>query len=134
MFFRSRLTVRLALAGALVAAAAAGYSVTNRTVSAADDRPWVGLGGDASNSRYYDGKQITKTNVDKLGVAWTYPYGETGFPAIVAHGVIYAHGRGGALVALDAKNGKEMWVRENMAPSRAAASTTGRALMARTGG
>ncbi len=33
---------------------------------------------------------------------------------IVVRGVIYGRGRNGSLVAVDAKTGKELWVRENM--------------------
>jgi quinoprotein glucose dehydrogenase len=32
----------------------------------------------------------------------------------VVRGVIYGRGRNGSLVAVDAKTGKELWVRENM--------------------
>ena len=47
-------------------------------------------------------------------VAWTYPFGDTGSSPIVVRGVIYGRGRNGSLVAVDAKTGKELWVRENM--------------------
>ena len=43
-----------------------------------------------------------------------YPYGETGFNPIVVGGVIYGRGRNGSLIALDAKTGKEIWIREGM--------------------
>ena len=33
---------------------------------------------------------------------------------IVARGVIYGRGRNGSIVAVDAKTGRELWVRENM--------------------
>jgi quinoprotein glucose dehydrogenase len=59
-------------------------------------------------------KQITKSNVGKLEVAWSYPYGETGFNPIVAHGVIYTRARNSSLVALDATSGKEIWIHENL--------------------
>ena len=47
-------------------------------------------------------------------IAWAYPYGETGSNPIVARGVIYGRGRNGSLIALDAKTGKEIWIREGM--------------------
>jgi len=106
--------MRLTAVAALVFAAAAGITNHIVKVRAAEDQVWTGLGGSADNSRYFAGKQITKANVNKLQVAWNYPHGETGFAAIVAHGVIYGRGRGGSLVALDAKTGKEIWVREAM--------------------
>ena len=111
---RSNKSMRLYVVLAIVFAVAAGVATRIVPVRAADDKVWVGLGGSSDNARYFDGKQITKTNVNKLEVAWNYPYGETGFAAIVAHGVIYGRGRGGSLIALDAKTGKEIWVREGM--------------------
>ena len=68
----------------------------------------------ADSSRYFDSKNITKQNVQQLQVAWSYPYGETVFHPIVVHGTIYGRGRNGSLVALDARTGKELWVREGM--------------------
>src|SRR4029453_1744443 len=40
--------------------------------------------------------------------------GETGFNPIVARGTIYGRGRNGAIVALDATTGKEIWIHDNM--------------------
>ena len=59
-------------------------------------------------------RRSPKSNVGRLTVAWTYPFGETGFNPIVVRGVIYGRGRNGAIVALDAKTGKEIWIREGM--------------------
>ena len=57
--------------------------------SPADQRPreWRDYGGGPDNSKFSTLKQINKSNVAKLDVAWTYPYGETMFNPIVAHGV-----------------------------------------------
>src|SRR4029078_3399101 len=57
---------------------------------------------------------INKSNVTKLDVAWTYPYGETMFNTIVVHGVVCGKGRNSALVALDAATGKEIWIHEGL--------------------
>jgi quinoprotein glucose dehydrogenase len=75
---------------------------------------WPGYGNGPDNSRYFASKQINKSNVNQLQVVWTYPHGETGFSPIVVRGVIYGRGRNGSLVAVDAKTGRELWVRENM--------------------
>ena len=83
-------------------------------ISAAEDRWWRDYGGDPGNSRYSASKDIDRKNVGTLGVAWTYPYGETGFNPIVVRNVIYGRGRNGALVALDAKTGKEIWIHDGM--------------------
>jgi quinoprotein glucose dehydrogenase len=39
-------------------------------------------------------------------VAWTYPFGDTGFNPIAVRGVIYGRGRNGSLVAVDATTGE----------------------------
>jgi len=48
--------------------------------------------------------------------------------SIAVRGIIYGRERNGSLVAVDAKTGKELWVRENMndMSSRAASSAGGR--------
>ena len=74
----------------------------------------TGYGNGPDNSRYFASSQINKSNVSQLQVAWTYPHGETGGNPIVARGVIYGRGRNGSIVAVDAKTGKELWVREKM--------------------
>ena len=114
MSVRLYLSKRMFVVAALIVVAAAGFTASLMMAQAAAEKVWTGLGGSADNSRYFDGKQITKANVNRLQVAWNYPYGETGFSVIVAHGVIYGRGRGGSLIALDAKTGKEIWVREGM--------------------
>ena len=97
----------LCLLGTLVASAAG-------LRSAAQDTWWPDYAGGPASARYFEGKQITRANVDRLGIAWTYPHGETGFNPIVVRGVIYGRGRNGSLLALDAKTGKEIWIREGM--------------------
>ncbi len=77
------------------------------------DTWWPGFGGGVDNSRYFPSRQIDKTNVTQLQVAWTYPHGDTGNPLVV-RGVIYGRGRNGSVVAVDARTGSELWVRENM--------------------
>ena len=68
----------------------------------------------ADSSRYFDSKQINTTNVEKLELAWSYPSGETVFHPLVARGTVYGRGRNGAIVALDAKTGKELWIHDGM--------------------
>src|SRR5881392_3785421 len=63
---------------------------------------WPGYGNGADNSRYFASRQINKSNVNRLQVGWTYPYGDTSFGPIVVHGVIHGRGRNGSLVAVDA--------------------------------
>ncbi len=75
---------------------------------------WPGYGNGSDNSRYFASRQIDRSNVSRLQVAWTYPYGDTGSSPIVVRGTIYGRGRNGSLVAVDARTGTERWVRENM--------------------
>ena len=94
---------------------AAGVAVvaTSRAQSPTD-KWWTGYGNGPDNSRYFASRQIDKSNVNRLQVAWTYPFGDTGGNPVVARGVIYGRGRNGSVVAVDAKTGRELWVRENM--------------------
>ena len=97
-----------------VALVAGVGAVASSLAQSAPDQWWPGYGGGPDNSRYFTSRQITKTNVANLQVAWTYPFGDTGNP-IVVRGRIYGRGRNGSVVAVDAGTGREIWVRENMA-------------------
>jgi len=83
-------------------------------LSAAEDHWWADYAGGPASSRYSSSTQIDHRNVGRLEVAWSYPYGETGSNLIVVGGVVYGRGRGGAIVALDAKTGKEIWIHDGM--------------------
>jgi quinoprotein glucose dehydrogenase len=108
---RRRVWRRIALAVALAACAAA---VVTTFAQSSNGKWWPGYGNGSDNSRYFPSRQINKSNVNRLQEAWTYPYGETSFGPIAVRGVIYGRGRNGSLVAVDAKTGKEIWIRENM--------------------
>src|SRR5690348_5604187 len=100
------------LQAALVAAAT--FAVVISSAQPSGDKWWPGYGNGPDNSHYFASKQINKANVSQLQVAWTYPYSDNGGYPIVVRGVIYGRGRNGSLVAVDAKSGKEIWIRENM--------------------
>ena len=99
---------------ASVALAAGFAAIAVSHAQSGSDRWWPGYGNGPDNSRYFASRQINKSNVTQLQVAWTYPHGETGSAPIVVRGMVYGRGRNGSLVALDAKTGKELWIRENM--------------------
>ena len=101
------------LFGAILASATVAGAAT-LGLFAAEDRWWLDYAGGPASSRYFASTEINKSNVAKLAVAWTYPFGETNFNPIVARGVVYGRGRNGAIVALDAKTGKEIWIHEAM--------------------
>jgi quinoprotein glucose dehydrogenase len=112
MFHRGSRLRRSAVA---LAALAVGTLVTSTGLTQPSaDIWWTGYGNGPDNSRYFASRQIDKSNVSRLGVAWTYPHGDTGSSPIVVRGVAYGRGRNGSLVAIDAATGKEIWVRENM--------------------
>jgi len=76
---------------------------------------WSQYLGGADSSQYSSLKQINKSNVAKLEVAWTYPTGPGTFifDPIVVDGVMYVLAQNNSIVALDAGTGKELWVHPN---------------------
>ena len=89
-----------------------------RAVSAADDKPhttWSSYLGSPDSNQYSALKQINKSNVKQLEVAWTFAAG-TGtlrFDPLVVDGVMYVLGANRSIVALDAASGKEIWTHRN---------------------
>jgi quinoprotein glucose dehydrogenase len=80
---------------------------------------WQSYAGGAHSSQYSALDQINKKNVATLQVAWTYPLTNNSiFNPVVVDGVMYVP-VGGALAAIDAATGKEIWRKEGMAPSGA---------------
>jgi quinoprotein glucose dehydrogenase len=78
---------------------------------------WTDYGGQPDNARYFTLDQINKSNLDKLGIAWTYPTGDTisyVFNPIVVDNVMFVLARNNSLVALDATTGREIWIHEGL--------------------
>ncbi len=102
----------------VVRKAAAVFAFAAVAASAgAQNKAWADYGGDPSNSHYVDLKQVTKQNVGKLKVAWTYNSGDEAsyvFNPVVVDNVMYVVARNTSLVALDATTGKELWVHTGM--------------------
>ena len=74
---------------------------------------WKEYLGGPDSSHYSPLKQINRNNVGKLEVAWSYETGDTGayfFSPLVVDNVAYVAAKQGALVAVDAATGKELWV------------------------
>src|SRR5688500_2348357 len=81
---------------------------------------WQSYAGGAHSSQYSALDQINGKNVAKLQVAWSFPItGNSIFNPVVVDGVMYAPVGGGALAAIDAATGKEIWRKEGAAPSGA---------------
>ncbi|HUK15492.1 MAG TPA: PQQ-binding-like beta-propeller repeat protein [Bryobacteraceae bacterium] len=74
---------------------------------------WSDYGGSADSMQYSALKQINKSNVSRLELAWSYPVpgtsGRFGFNPIVVDGVMYVLGKENAIVALNASTGEQIW-------------------------
>jgi len=81
---------------------------------AGQERDWRDYAGGPDSSRFVAAKQITKSNVSQLQVAWSYPSGQTDFNPLVVRGVVYGRGPNNSFVALDAATGKQLWIHEGV--------------------
>src|SRR4051812_20406192 len=73
---------------------------------------WVDYLGGPDSSHYSPLKQLTPKNADKLEVAWSYETGDDQaytFSPLVVDDIAYVAAKRGALVAVNATTGKEMW-------------------------
>jgi len=105
-----RLTKRALLCLTIAAASQAAHADQ-------DYKTWKDYGGGPDSSHFVDLKQIDKSNVNQLEVAWVYPTGDNRsyvFNPIVVDNVMYVMARNSSLVALDAATGREIWIHENL--------------------
>ena len=82
-------------------------------LEAQKDAGWKEYLGGPDSSHYSPLKQVNTRNVDKLAVAWSYETGDNvsyTFCPLVVDNIAYVAAKQGALVALDATTGKELWV------------------------
>jgi quinoprotein glucose dehydrogenase len=89
---------------------------------ASSAQEWPHYSNDPGGSRYSPLKEINKTNVSKLKVAWTYHTGDISdgskYPSssafectpLVIDGVLYLTTPFARVIALEAETGKELWV------------------------
>jgi quinoprotein glucose dehydrogenase len=76
-------------------------------------KSWNEFLGGPESAHYSPLKQITPANVNRLEVAWTFETGDDiayTFCPLVVDNIAYVAARQGALVALDASTGKQLWV------------------------
>ncbi len=95
---------QLSALGLLLAGAATLFAQTRTT--------WRDYLGGPDSSHYSALKQIDKSNVNKLAVAWTYDTGDDPaytFCPIVVDNIAYFAAKHGSLVAVNATTGKELW-------------------------
>ena len=88
--------------------------VAGTSVSGQSPREWRDYAGGPDSSKFVAAKQITKSNVRQLQVAWAYPGGQTDFNPLVVRGMVYGRGPNGSFVALDAATGKQIWIHEGV--------------------
>ncbi len=97
----------------VIAAATASELTPANPIDYASFANWTRSQGDSGSRRYSTHKQINKTNVGKLEVAWTFRAGDgkanLQCTPIIVDGVLYAPTPGRAIVAVDAATGVERW-------------------------
>ncbi len=87
-----------------------------RAKAAPPEREWRTYLGDLASRQWSPLRQIDRTNVTRLEVAWTYSSGEPTSPTLqlqfnplVVRGVLYGSSPDLVLFALDASSGRELW-------------------------
>ncbi|PSL03299.1 PQQ-binding-like beta-propeller repeat protein [Cecembia rubra] len=78
---------------------------------------WTHYGGSPEQSRYFEANYITKENVNQLEVAWIYPTEDETpyfFSPIIVDTVMYVMGKNSSLIAVNVRNGKEIWIHANL--------------------
>ena len=73
---------------------------------------WSDYGGGPDSAQYSALREINRTNVSKLQIAWVFPTGDENryfFNPIEAHGLTYVMAENNSIVALNAETGKEVW-------------------------
>jgi len=94
-----------------------GIAISLRGVFAQTPRStWSDYSGGADSAQYSALRQIDRSNVHTLKIAWTYPtldQAAYSFNPVVVDGVMYVLAKNNAVVALDAATGKELWLHEN---------------------
>jgi quinohemoprotein ethanol dehydrogenase len=101
--------------GAQPSAHAVDATVLKNTGTSRDALPgdWLSYGRSQSETRYSALNQITTSNVNRLGLAWTYVLGagggnQEGTP-LVWNNTLYGITSWSVVFALDARTGKEIW-------------------------
>jgi quinoprotein glucose dehydrogenase len=80
-----------------------------------DHTSWSDYGGGPDSSQYSALREINRSNVSKLEIAWLFPTGDDNryfFNPVQAHGLTYVLAANNSIVALNAETGKEVWVRQ----------------------
>ncbi len=105
------ITNRTRLAGAALLLLAATAALSQKKGAPLE---WPVYGGSPEGTRYSPLKQINRSNVGRLRVAWTYDASGGGRGAlqtapIVVNGLVYGNTPGGQVIALDGATGRLAW-------------------------
>lgn len=86
-------------------------NVTDSMLASPDEGEWLTWRRTQDLQGYSPLKQINKKNVDELRVAWSLalPPGPNEMEPLVHDGVLFIHGYGDYVLALDAETGDELW-------------------------
>jgi PQQ-dependent dehydrogenase (methanol/ethanol family) len=93
--------------------------VDRERLVAADPKSWVTHGGSYAEQRYSPLSQIEESNIDRLGLAWSFDMqSERGVEStpLVADGTIYVTAPWSVLHALDAATGAHKWTFDPKVP------------------
>ena len=94
-----------------------GLAAFNPYMRSDNHSTWDQYGGGPDQSKYFEGSQITKENVNNLKVAWIYPTMDSAFnffSPIVVDTIMYVMAKNSSLVAINAETGKEIWIHANL--------------------
>jgi quinohemoprotein ethanol dehydrogenase len=93
---------------------------TERLISAdATPEDWLSYGKNYNEDRFSPLDQITKSNIDSLGLAWSINLGtKRGIEAtpIVVNGIMYVTGPWSVVYAIDARKGELLWTYDPEVP------------------
>ena len=87
-------------------------AIAPTAIEAQKSTGWSEYLGGPDSAHYSPLKQLNRDNVNRLEVAWSYETGDDlsyTFSPLVVDNIAYVAARQGALIALDATTGKELW-------------------------
>ncbi len=82
------------------------------TAVAQNHATWSDYGGASDSAQYSALKQIDRSNVSNLKIAWSYATGDNNrysFSPLIVDGTMYVLAKSNSYVAIDAATGKEIW-------------------------
>ncbi len=103
----------LVLLDSVPATAQQSSAVDDAALREADPAEWLSHGRDPAETYYSPLDQISASNVDRLGLAWSWDIrgyrGRLEATPLFSDGVLYATGIWSVVFAVDARTGEELW-------------------------